>query len=291
MEKLALGFETVDCLLCERPKEKVIIWPEQKRGHIVRCRNCDLVFRNPRRREEDLILHFKEEWTEAQTAFSLEDYRTPNLKKIVDWILQLHPEPGEVLDIGCSYGTLLTFFPEAWHLFGVDPSKKACCEAQKRLPQAKIFNVTLGDLDLPGKTFDVITLIDTIYYLSHPMRDLSRLPKLLRPGGLVLIESPNFTNRIRVYRWLGKSFPGSWMYFYTPHSLDKILEKAGLQVVNRLNLPGHRTGSPNFSERLIARAEFAFLTSLNRISSGYFDQVPHFVLMAKGSGETNRAGS
>jgi len=281
MAKLGLGFETVNCILCGRQTKTAVVWPDEG-GHIVRCCDCDLMFRNPRRREEDIILHFEKEWTEDQTDFSLGDYRTPNLKKIVDWILQRYPVPGRVLDVGCSYGTLLSLFPETWQCFGVEPSKTAFSKAQQRLPQATIFNAALVDADLPEKTFDIITMLDTIYYLSHPLRDLGRFPDLLKPGGVALIEAPNFGNRSKVYRWLGKAFPESWMYFYTPTSLEKILMKSGLKVVGRLDLPGHRTGSSNFAERIITRAEFALLTSLKTMSGGYIDLVPHFVLMAKG---------
>lgn len=285
MEKAALNFETVNCILCERKTETVVVWPDEGRGHIVRCCDCGLVFRNPRRREEEVLLHFEKEWTEVQTVFSLGDYRTPNLQKIVDWLLKRYPAPGRVLDIGCSYGTLLSLFPETWQCFGVEPSKSAFSKAQQRLPQATIFNATLVDAVLPEKTFDIITMVDTIYYLPHPLRDLRRLPDLLRPGGMALIEAPNFANRGKVYRWLGHSFPDSWMYFYTPTSLEKILMKAGLKVVGRLDLPGHRTGSSNFAERVITGAEFALLNSLNKISGGYFDLVPHFVLAAGGKHE------
>lgn len=291
MRETALVLKITGCILCERQTETIMVCSDEERGDIVRCCDCGLVFRNPRRREEDLIIHFQEEWTEGQTAFSLGDYRTANLKKIVDWILRRHPVPGKVLDVGCSYGTLLSLFPETWQSFGIEPSKSASILAQQRLPQAKIINASLGEATLPGKAFDIITIVDTIYYLPHPLHDLSRLPNLLRPGGLVLVEAPNFANRSKVYRWLGKSFPDSWMYFYTPTSMEKILKKAGLTVVGRLDLPGHRTGSLNFLERIITRAEFRVLTILEKVSGGYFDLVPHFVLMSSGSIETTREGS
>jgi 2-polyprenyl-3-methyl-5-hydroxy-6-metoxy-1,4-benzoquinol methylase len=38
---------------------------------------------------------------------------------------------------------------------------------------------------LADESFDVITMVDTIYYLHQPLRDLRRLRGLLKPGGLV----------------------------------------------------------------------------------------------------------
>jgi len=275
-------WEKVDCILCGEEKETRTVWPDTQRGHIVRCCRCGLVFRNPRRREKDQTLHFVEEWTEARPAFFLEDYRTKNLKRIAGWILERHPTPGAILDIGCSYGTLLSHFPKTWRRVGLDPSSHACQIAQMRLPGAEILPGILGAVSLPEKAFDVITMVDTIYYLPQPLRDLSRLAVLLKPGGVILIESQNFTNRGMVYHWVGHPFDNTWMYFYTPRTLQKLLNKSGLGVIERFDLPGHRTGSPNLGARLMTLAEFFILSRVRKLSA-CIDLVPHFVLVAKTS--------
>jgi len=143
--------------------------------------------------------------------------------------------PGVILDIGSSYGNLLAQFPETWERFGIEPSRAACQIAQRRLSDAKIINGTLATAKFPEKRFDIITMVDSFYYLHHPVRDLSRLPDLLKPKGMVLIEAPNFANRGPVYRWIRHPFDDTWMYFYTPKSLEKILSKAGLKVVERID--------------------------------------------------------
>jgi SAM-dependent methyltransferase len=278
---LESGQEEVDCLLCGRKTATRTLWPDAQAGHIVRCRGCGLAFRTPRRREKDQTRHFSKEWTEARPAFFLEDYRYRNLKKIAGWILGRHPSPGAILDIGCSYGALLAQFPETWRRVGVEPSAHACHLARTRLPGGEILPGSLGSVSLPEKAFEVITMVDTIYYLPQPIRDLSRLADLLKPGGVILIESPNFANRGMVYRWLGHAFDDTWMYFYTPRSLAKILNRAGLQVVDRMDLPGHRTGSPNGLARLIAGMEFTLLAGLRRLSWGKLDFLPHFCLLAQ----------
>jgi len=70
------------------------------------------------------------------------------------------------------------------------------------------------------------------------------------------------------------------MYFYTPKSLEKILSKAGLKVVERIDLPGHRMGSPNIWARMITMAEFVVLKAGKKVSANSLDFVPHFVLVA-----------
>ena len=247
----------------------------------MRCTACGLVFRNPRLKENVQTRHFEEEWTESRPAIQLEEYRTKILKSIVDWILRRWPTPGAILDIGSSYGNLLAQFPETWERFGIEPSRTACQIAQRRLPEAQIINGTLATAKLPEKAFDIITLVDSIYYFHHPVRDLSRLPNLLKPNGMVLIEAPNFANRGPVYRWMGHPFDDTWMYFYTPRSLERILKKAGLKVVERIDLPGHQIGSSKFLPRLITLAEFVIFKTVRKLSSNRLDLSPHFVLVAQ----------
>jgi SAM-dependent methyltransferase len=279
--QLNKSWEEISCVLCGVPTKTRTVWADGRRGHVVRCCRCGLAFRNPRRREKDLTRHFVEAWTEARPAFFLEDYRTRNLKSIAGWILGWHPRPGAILDIGCSYGALLAQFPENWRRVGVEPSSQAGPIAGRRLPGSEILSGSLDSVALPKNTFDVITMVDTIYYLPQPLRDLSRLPGLLRPGGVVLIESPNFTNRGLVYRLMGHAFDDTWMYFYTPRTLEKILNRAGLEVVDRLDLPAHRLGSPNALARRLARLEFTLTAGLRRFSWGKLDWLPHFCLLAQ----------
>jgi SAM-dependent methyltransferase len=252
---------------------------DPERGNIMRCAECGLVFRNPRLKENVQTRHFEGEWTESRPAVQLEAYRTKILKSIVEWILRRRPTPGGILDIGSSYGNLLAQFPETWERFGIEPSRKACQIAQRRLPDARIINGTLTTASIPEKAFDIITLVDSIYYFHHPLRDLSRLPRLLKPKGIALIEAPNFANRGPVYRWMGHPFDDTWMYFYTPKSLEKILNQAGLKVVERIDLPGHRIGSPNILSRVITMAEFVVLKAGKMLSAHRLDLVPHFVLV------------
>lgn len=278
---LRRNWEEVDCIICEAKTETSLVWPDRGRGDLVRCRRCDLVYRSPRRREDEQIHHFQEEWTEARPSFQLEDYRSANLRRLADWILKWHPAPGAILDIGSSYGTLLEQFPRSWRLCGIEPSHAACQITRERLPAASIINASLREARLANESFDVITMVDAIYYLHQPLRDLRRLKDLLKPGGLVLLESPNFANRGPVYRWIGHHFDDTWMYFYTPATLEKMLNKAGMQVAARFDMPGHQIGSPNLWPRLLTRTEFAVLKALRKLTANRIDLGPHFVLAAR----------
>jgi SAM-dependent methyltransferase len=152
--------------------------------------------------------------------------------------------------------------------------------ARQRLPDAQIINSTLGEASFPIGSFDIITMVDTVYYLPYPLRDLARLRDLLRPGGLILIEFPNFRNRGKVYRWMGHRFCETWMYFYTPETLEKMLYKAGLRVIAGFGLPGHQVGGQRLGAKLLTWSEFYLTEALAKISGGRKNLVPHFILVA-----------
>lgn len=274
-------WEEVECIFCEGNFGQKVIWPDEEWGNIVQCRKCDLVFRSPRRTESYLDHHFTGEWTEARPSFFLEDYRDKNLARVARWIREKHPNPGAILDIGSSYGNLLAKFPHSWRRVGVEASAFACQIARKRLPQAEILNKTFFEAPLKERSFDVITMIDTLYYLPYPRRDFLRIRELLKPDGIVLIECQNFTNRGRVYRALGHRFDETWMYFFTPNTLTKLFSKAKMEVISRFDLPGHQVGAKNRGRQAITWLEFFLTTALARISGGQWDFIPHFVLAAR----------
>jgi SAM-dependent methyltransferase len=274
------GWEEIDCILCGETATRRL-WPDSQRGHIVRCCRCGLVFRNPRRREEAQTWHFAEERTESLPLSFVQDRRLKNLVRLAGWILKYHPEPGNILDIGSSYGTLLAQFPSSWQRVGIEPSRTACQVAQTHLPDARFINSTLATAPLPEVGFDCITMIDTIYYLPYPLRDLAKLSRLLKSDGIALIEAPNFVKRLHFYKWLGRTFPASWMYFYNPDYLEKVLNKAGLQVVDKFYLPSNLIADHSFWKKYLAWSDYHFLQIIRNLSLKKIDYLSYFVLIAK----------
>jgi hypothetical protein len=70
------------------------------------------------------------------------------------------------------------------------------------------------------------------------------------------------------------------MYFYTPATLKRILEKAGMKVKASFSLPGHQVGAKRRLARLLTWTEYYLTESIAKISAGRVDLTPHFVLVA-----------
>jgi SAM-dependent methyltransferase len=275
------GWEEAVCPLCRRETPVKLVWADNEMGGIVRCLDCAMTFRNPRRSDGYLSRHFKEEWTEIRPPYQCDYYWDNNLRQLARNILRLKPVPGTILDIGSSYGHFLRKFPHTWGRLGVEPSITACEVARTLIPDATIINRRFSEAQLPDNSVDVITSLGTIYFQIDPLSDLASMRKLLKPDGILVVEAQNYTNRGSVYRWLGHRFLDNFVCFYTPDSLAKLMNKAGFAIIDRWDFPGHRVGSQNPRDRLLAWLEFYLLKAFKYASFGKCDLIPHFALIGR----------
>ena len=106
---------------------------------------------------------------------------------------------GKVLDLGCAYGLMLQKFPSSFEKFGIDISEHAITEAKKRLPNATLkIAEAENDLPFPDNFFDVVVCNDVIEHLENPRVALENIRKVLKPDGILYLNTPNFN-------WLRKN--------------------------------------------------------------------------------------
>jgi SAM-dependent methyltransferase len=97
----------------------------------------------------------------------------------------------EVLDAGCGvgYGTRLLAEHDPARLVGVDISAEALSHAPA--DSAELVEADLRDLPFPADSFDVVVCFEVIEHVEGHDRVLDELRRVLRPGGTLLISSPN----------------------------------------------------------------------------------------------------
>lgn len=102
------------------------------------------------------------------------------------------PGRGRLLDIGCGNGGLLRSWARLlpdWTLAGteLDDKTRAVVEA---IPGVE--RMYTGDIaDVPSQ-FDAITLLHVLEHVADPVPFLAAVGKKLRPGGLVVVDVPDF---------------------------------------------------------------------------------------------------
>jgi SAM-dependent methyltransferase len=94
--------------------------------------------------------------------------------------------------------------------------------------------VRVGSIDAlpPQPRFDAAVLLDVLEHVPDPLPFLRALHARLRPGGRLLIMTPNLASwlaRVSGARWVSLKVPEHVLY-YTPQSLRRVLANAGFAV-------------------------------------------------------------
>ena len=141
------------------------------------------------------------------------------------------PRGVKVLDVGCGFGESLGYHrARGCEVWGVETDENIL-----RVAERFAFKVRVGVFraaDFPRDYFDSVTLDQVIEHAADPVTLLRDAAAVLRPGGTVLVSTPNAQSLMA--RGLGPR----WVHWHTPYhlqlfskrSLTRAAEAAGLRV-------------------------------------------------------------
>lgn len=167
--------------------------------------------------------------------------RGAGLREQLDrWVLMQPPRPGgRALDVGCGDGrTIATLVSLGWEAEGLDTDPVAVERARSRGVRATAGTLTPGRFT-PG-SFDVIGMSHVIEHLHEPRAVLEECRTLLRPGGRLVVITPNATSlghRTFGRDWRGLEVPRHLQIFTGP-ALNRLLEQTGFTGVAVSSLAG-----------------------------------------------------
>src|SRR3569623_1870082 len=91
-----------------------------------------------------------------------------------------------------------------------------------------IYTGPVESLDLPHSSLDVIVLMDVLEHLPDPLATMRRCLELLRPDGLLLIQTPKFTEGLSYQslidnkdRFLEMLIPKEHIYLFSERSITE----------------------------------------------------------------------
>jgi SAM-dependent methyltransferase len=143
------------------------------------------------------------------------------------------PAGGRLLDVGCAAGMLLDVArqscPNLEVLDGLEISAAAAAGAI-----GKGYHVTISTIeaaDLPADYYDLITMQQVIEHVHDPRAVLAKLRAALRPGGRLVMDTPNLGSLDqRVFNrrgyWEGYHIPRHFN-LWTPAGMQRIVTEAG----------------------------------------------------------------
>lgn len=211
----------------------------QKGWTVYKCSSCGLGFLDPRPSQEELTALYRDSYfvghydegvlpgTEAmRKRLSQEQHRIKFIKP--------YKKQGRILDIGCGRGYFLMACRErGFDVQGFDVSEEGAAYVRKILG----IPVKTGMLEeaFEDSSFDVITMWHSLEHTSDPAKYLECAGRWLRPGGVLVIDVPNYTGTDARMKW------GAWEHWdlpyhllhFTPKSLDTLLQRHGFFVIRR----------------------------------------------------------
>ncbi len=144
---------------------------------------------------------------------------------------------GRILDVGCGNGDTLFFYRGlGWDAYGVDPDPEAC--AVCRTQGLKVVQGEIFDAGFPAGFFDIVRMHHVLEHVRDPIGTLSEIRRVLKKNGLLILTVPNIDGigfaMFKKY-WIGLDIPRH-LFFYSPATLRRIVEKAGFSCVRLVHL-------------------------------------------------------
>lgn len=148
----------------------------------------------------------------------------------------------EILDVGCAQGTLALLLAErGHHVTAVDlrPAFLDYARSRQTHGDVRFLAANVLDDDIPG-SYDLIYANQIVEHLVYPDQLLQRLQTLLKPGGRLVMTTPNgdyIKNALPSFRQLGDAKEWEHMqhsadgdghfYAYLREELVELFETAG----------------------------------------------------------------
>jgi 2-polyprenyl-3-methyl-5-hydroxy-6-metoxy-1,4-benzoquinol methylase len=227
-------------------------------GAIVRCDGCGTGYLPP-----DLARQATARYAEAADPSYADE--APERIRNADRLLALLPggSGGELLEIGSACGFLLEAARRrGFRVHGIEPSRWAVDEARRRFG-FEIHCGTDATADVPAQSVDVAVMADVIEHLPAPHVTLARLATWLRPGGLLLILTPDLDSLVA--RYAGRFWWGlldDHCVYFTRASLRTLLAGQGFQTE-----PTHSFGRSFNLGRWVSKLS-QYNAALHRVMAG-----------------------
>src|SRR5436309_13444290 len=146
---------------------------------------------------------------------------------------------GRVLDVGASSGYLAEPLAERGNtIVGLELDAEAARDAEAYCERVLVGDVETMELPLEPGSFDVVLCGDVVEHLRDPVATLVRLRPFLKPGGRLVLSTPNVANWAIRLSLLG----GRWRdtdrglldrthtHLFTGATLAEAVERAGYRV-------------------------------------------------------------
>lgn len=191
------------------------------------CLRCKLQFLDPipdKKSLDKIYKDYYQAWNIEQSEDQVSEMKKKTFRGYLKPITNLLAS-GRLLDIGCATGDLMEVAREdGFDVYGLEVSPEGIRRCKDKFGEDRIRGSHLKSGDFPREFFDVITLSDVFEHIPEPVVFLKNVYDILRPGGLLMISTPDTLSWTR--RIMGRCWPHykeEHPYYYNASNINRLL--------------------------------------------------------------------
>ena len=139
-----------------------------------------------------------------------------------------------LMEIGCGSGFLLkTAISRGWQADALELSPELASLAGQLNPSSNITVANVLDHNSGNSNYDAVMALDVVEHVLDPELMLKNCQAMLKPSGLLLIQTPNtrgLRSRTQKARWDMRD-SSQHINLFSDRGLEGLLEKTGFEVV------------------------------------------------------------
>jgi SAM-dependent methyltransferase len=237
------------CPLCGGAERSELF--QSGRWEIVQCADCCMVFLGTgleysvQAQDHDWVDEWEKEVAQRKQkqpvwlflSHLMQPLRPNTHDRLLSQTLRWKRE-GKLLDFGCGDASFLVRAAKYFDVMGIELSPRSVAISRERVAPDKILEGPVTEIAngaLPAGAFDVVTQFGYIEHEWQPLAGLQAAHRVLKPGGVTVIKTPNYASwnrHVRGMNWCGYHIPAHCNYF-TPETLAALLRNAGFEPLPR----------------------------------------------------------
>jgi SAM-dependent methyltransferase len=221
------------CDLCHRETLTQVYEPERSsRGlKVYLCHHCGLVQSLPRidrAPRRAAAVSGGSDWGNVRYGKA---FRTEAAMKALSRHARFNGDIA-LLDVGSNRGSFVKAFLEAApsaHVLALEPDERVA-DSCKDLERTDLIVSRIEDAALETGRFDIVHSCHTIEHLAHPQDVLADHWRVLKPGGLLVLDAPNIAildESDMIEEW----FIDKHLYHFSARTLIRMVRAAGFDIV------------------------------------------------------------
>lgn len=209
------------------------------RFDVLACVACRLEFLHPQPSWDEIRKIYSSQYYASWDMKKGENQETARMKRLTFSRrlseIRRYVQAGAILDIGTATGFFLDEVVKdpSFEPYGIELSSWAGEIAQTKFGVDRVHIGTLETAAFQPGFFSVVAMSDLLEHVQSPLETLRHVHKLLRPGGVAMVMTPDATSPSR--EAMGKRWPHlklEHLFYFSPRAIGLLAKEVGFEVVS-----------------------------------------------------------